>query len=135
MKALRDESGFTLIEVLAAMLILAVGLLGLEALGIGASRAVTLSGKQSRYATLASQQMESLRHNVRSGTFRSTRGGQNDATLPGNDVVRIVDSVNVLSDRRAALMVKVYPTTQGNRLVRADTLRIVSYMFQPNLTP
>jgi type IV pilus modification protein PilV len=135
MKDPRAESGFTLIEVLVAMVILAIGLLGLEALGIGASRAITLSDKQSRYATLASQQMEVLRYKVRSGTTRATTGGLVETTLSGRDVVRVVDSVNVVSDRQARLMVKVFPTTTGNRLVRADTLRITSYMFQPNLTP
>jgi prepilin-type N-terminal cleavage/methylation domain-containing protein len=54
----RDAAGFTLIEVLVAMIILAVGLLGLEALGIGAARAVSLAEKQSQYSTVASHHLE-----------------------------------------------------------------------------
>lgn len=135
MKHLRTESGFTLIEVLVAMVILSVGLLGLEALGIGASRAVTLSEKQSRYATIASQRMEELKHAVRQGTTRATTGRLRSITLYGADSVRLVDSVVVLTDRRARVMVKVVPTTTGSRRVRADSLRVTSYLFQPGLTP
>lgn len=135
MKHLRTESGFTLIEVLVAMVILSVGLLGLEALAIGASRSVTLSAKQSRYATIASQRMEELKHSVRQGTTTATTGGRKSITLYGIDSVRVVDSVVVLSNRRARVMVKVIPTTTGARRVRADSLRVTSYLYQPGLTP
>ena len=45
--------GFTLIEVVVAMVILALGLLGLEALGIGAARSIATADRQSGYATIA----------------------------------------------------------------------------------
>ncbi len=61
------EEGFTLIEVLVAMVILAVGLLGLEALGIGAARAVAMADRQSGYATLASDSLEAALHQIRQG--------------------------------------------------------------------
>lgn len=62
-----DAEGFTLIEVMVAMVILAVGLLGLEALGIGAARAIALADRQSGYATLASDSLEAAMHQVRRG--------------------------------------------------------------------
>ena len=62
-----DESGFTLIEVLVAMLILAFGLLGLEALGIGAARSVAMADRQSEFATLASTSLEDALEQLRSG--------------------------------------------------------------------
>lgn len=52
------EGGFTLIEVLIAMLILAVGLLGLEALGIGAARSIARADNQSEMTLLAGRVME-----------------------------------------------------------------------------
>lgn len=61
----RSREGFTLIEVLVAMVILAVGLLGLEALGIGAARAVTLAEKQTEYSTLASRHLEVALDSIR----------------------------------------------------------------------
>lgn len=52
------NAGFTLIEVLVAMLILSIGLLGLEALGIGAARSVAFADRQSEYARVASTYLE-----------------------------------------------------------------------------
>ena len=52
------EEGFTLIEVLVAMLILAVGLLGLEALGIGAARSITRADRQDQTTMAAVRTVE-----------------------------------------------------------------------------
>lgn len=52
------EAGFTLIEVLVAMLILAVGLLGLEALGIGAARSIAMAEEKSEFTMVATRLME-----------------------------------------------------------------------------
>lgn len=65
--ATNAESGFTLIEVLAAMIILAVGLLALEGLGIGAARMISMADRQSEHATLASDSLESALHQIRRG--------------------------------------------------------------------
>jgi prepilin-type N-terminal cleavage/methylation domain-containing protein len=64
-----DEDGFTLIEVLVAMVILALGLLGLEALGIGAARSIALADRQSDHATIASDSLESAMYQLRQGTL------------------------------------------------------------------
>ena len=64
MKADTSE-GFTLIEVLIAMVILAVGLLGLEALGIGAARANAVAERQSHHAVIGADSLESALHQVR----------------------------------------------------------------------
>jgi prepilin-type N-terminal cleavage/methylation domain-containing protein len=61
------SQGFTLIEVLVAMVILAIGLLGLEALGIGAARSIALAERQSGYVTLASDSLESALDQLRRG--------------------------------------------------------------------
>ncbi|MEX2572145.1 MAG: prepilin-type N-terminal cleavage/methylation domain-containing protein [Gemmatimonadota bacterium] len=69
---LRDDTGgFTLVEVLVAMLVLAVGLLGLEALGIGAARSIATAERQSSYTTVASDSLESAMHRLRSGDLPS----------------------------------------------------------------
>jgi prepilin-type N-terminal cleavage/methylation domain-containing protein len=54
----RPRGGFTLIEVLIAIVILAVGLLALEAMGIGAARAVARAGESSEYTALATDKLE-----------------------------------------------------------------------------
>lgn len=64
MKATASE-GFTLIEVLIAMVILSVGLLGLEALGIGAARANAVAERQSGHAVIGADSLESALHQLR----------------------------------------------------------------------
>lgn len=57
-RAARPDAGFTLIEVLIAMVILAIGLLAVESLGIGAARSVQRARVQSAYSALASDELE-----------------------------------------------------------------------------
>lgn len=61
------EAGFTLIEVLVAMILLAIGLLGLEALGISAARMVSRSDRQTEMAAVAGRQLERALQQVRLG--------------------------------------------------------------------
>jgi len=53
-----DEGGFTLLEVMIAMIILAVGLLGLQGLGIGAIKAVHQGQKNTEFAVVATSHLE-----------------------------------------------------------------------------
>ncbi len=53
------------------MVILALGLLGLEALGIGAARSIALADRQSNYATIASDSLESALFQLRQGSIPS----------------------------------------------------------------
>lgn len=52
------REGFTLIEVLIAMVILAVGLLALESMGIGAARLVARADRQGEYTVMAMADLE-----------------------------------------------------------------------------
>ena len=61
MRRLRDNnSGFTLMEVLAAMVILSVGLLGMAALVIGIINSNKLSNRISTATVLAQDKMEKI---------------------------------------------------------------------------
>ena len=64
-RRVRGQDGFTLIEVLIAMLILGVGLLGLEALGIGAARMVGRAERQGDYIAAASSRLETTMAAIR----------------------------------------------------------------------
>lgn len=63
----RGRGGFTLVEVLIAMVVLAVGLLALEAMAIGASRSIATANRMTEYTLIASQQLEATQERVRSG--------------------------------------------------------------------
>lgn len=71
--------GFTLVEVLVAMVILAVGLLALEALAIGGARMVARADRQSEYTTLASARLEQVLERIDQGQ----NPGSTDATVNG----------------------------------------------------
>jgi type IV pilus modification protein PilV len=82
---LGGRGGFTLIEVLAAMLILAVGLLALQGLALTAMRLVHRSKVQTEHLSMATQTLEA--------TLSRARDGQN----PGNATSSFV--VNGTSDQ------------------------------------
>ena len=64
----RGADGFTLVEVMIAMVILAVGLMSLEALGIGAARLVGRSERQGDYMVQATSRLESTMAQIRRNT-------------------------------------------------------------------
>ncbi len=84
------EHGFTLIEVMVAMVILTVGLLSLAQMIVLASHSNTLSGRMTSASALAKEQLERLKATpFYSDPFSQTRnpaladGGDIDSTVSG----------------------------------------------------
>lgn len=119
----RDQGGYTLVEVVVALIILSVGLLGLEALGIGASRMVNRAQRQSEYTEAAANLLEgaiaTIRNNQTPTPGTSTHQG---ATL-ALTAVRAGDMWTV--------SVKITPPTTTRLFSASDTSRITSYVFRP----
>ncbi|CAA9346112.1 MAG: hypothetical protein AVDCRST_MAG89-2873 [uncultured Gemmatimonadetes bacterium] len=63
----RRDAGFSLIEVLVAMVILAVGLLAIEAMAIGAARQIASANRTTEYTLLATEQLETELRRLREG--------------------------------------------------------------------
>lgn len=61
------RGGFTLIEVLVAMVILAIGLLALQAMAIGASRTVVRADRQGEFTAIATTELETSLARFRRG--------------------------------------------------------------------
>lgn len=118
------EAGFTLIEVLAAMIILAVGLLALEALGIGAARMVTVADRQSGYATLGSDSLESALHQLRRGSVPS----QFCITFGRGD--RLSRAVVFPNSSMARVTVRAIPPQDSYSAPRQD-FQVASSVFLP----
>jgi prepilin-type N-terminal cleavage/methylation domain-containing protein len=77
---LGPRAGFSLIEVLIAMVILAVGLLAIEAMAIGASRMVAGGDRNTEYTLLATQRLETQLLRVRNTTLNPQAS---DSTVNG----------------------------------------------------
>jgi prepilin-type N-terminal cleavage/methylation domain-containing protein len=90
LRRLRGKQGSTLIEVLVAMVILAVGLLALESLAIGAVQQVASANRTSQYTLIASENLErALETGRRAPTTIQAQQGQQ--VLPnGTQVVTLV---------------------------------------------
>ena len=65
---LGDNSGFTLIEILIAICILSIGLLGMAALTVGIMRGNSFSNQLTTASILAQDKMEDIRKQGYSGT-------------------------------------------------------------------
>lgn len=120
-----NEEGFTLVEVLIAMVILAVGLLGLEALAIGAARSVSLAERQSGFAVIAADSLESAMHQLRENQM-PTQFCQSDLAF-GDRLSRAVDASD---PQLVTVTVSVLPDPDAPT-ARADTFRIASSLFVP----
>lgn len=138
-----SRAGFTLIEVLAAMIILAIGLLGLESMGIYAARSVILAQKQSEYALTASRHLEAavdsidrLGAAVPCGTVMWSTEPANDGSLlsllslseADSDVIRRTITGEI-GQRGIKLEVIPDPDTHA---VRPATLEIQTHVFVAN---
>lgn len=115
----RGREGFTLVEVLVAMVILAVGLLALEALGIGAARAVARADLQSEYTSLATARMEETLLRIRQG-LPQNEGVQQ---VGNTTVTTLVDETPVGTRTQYTVTIDVAPRTSAN--LRLQTVRVV----------
>ena len=112
------REGFSLVEVLVAMVILAIGLLALEALGIGAARAVARADVQSEYTALATQQMEETLMRIRQGvTLNTGESVVGDATV---DVQVVPETVG--TSRAYTVTVTVDPPVHPHLTLQPVTL-------------
>lgn len=122
------RAGFTLIEVLAAMIILAVGLLALEALGIYAARSVTLAQRQTEYTLVASRHLEAAIDSIdRLGVNLPCGTRTWPSQINSGTVQRTVAGTS--GQRR--VLVEVIPAT-GSTAVNPQNFQLETYVFVPN---
>lgn len=117
--------GFTLIEVLIALVLLAVGLLALEGLGIYAIRSVALAGTNSRAANVAMRYLEPALDSLSRGHFPASL----NCSLANGD--RIVRVVNVSNPRLPQVTVTVTPAPTA---LAAAPITVNSYVYSWNPT-
>lgn len=141
--AARGDAGFTLIEVLIAMVILSIGLLAVEALGIGAARAVQRARVQSAYTALATDELEQTMVTI--GQAPTGAIAERSYTVPANSgattgarVKRTAASAavpNTTPARGGTLMlwtvtVSVLPPTGSRVLATSDSVHLESNVIR-----
>ena len=113
----RNTSGFTLVEVLVAVILLSVGILALAS-GSGAVFRMLGAGKRStKAAAVASERLERLRRQANTTNPRCTALASGTATRPGNVTETWTVTGSGLT-RTVQVWVR-YPTSRGTT---ADTL-------------
>jgi type IV pilus modification protein PilV len=132
---LGSEEGFTLIEVLVAMVILSIGLLGLEALGIGAARSLAEAETRNETVAAATGAMEQTQQRVRR-ELAATPPAVSTGESCVDDAAAAAEVCSTVSTRSsdAALpmgtaRIVVSITPDDGR----DPYTITSYLFDPDL--
>jgi type IV pilus modification protein PilV len=129
--AARADAGFSLIEVLIAMIILAVGLLALESLGIGAARTVRRAQVQSTYTATAASLMEATLARIEQAPAAAIA----DTSYTGPSGERVSrTAVNTPFEASAGgtvfnswtVTVRVLPPTNLGVLAASDSVRLTS---------
>jgi prepilin-type N-terminal cleavage/methylation domain-containing protein len=125
--ARRDgREGFTLVEVLAAMIILAIGLMGLQSLGIYAARSVTLAQRQSEYALVATRHLEAAVDSI----DRSVISGCGVREWPAGINTDVVRRVVAGGAGQRVVTVAVVPDAES-AAVRPQLYQLETYVFVP----
>lgn len=121
--------GFTLVEVLVATLILSVGLLALESLGIAVSRSMTRAERESEWAFAAGRRAERTLDSLRSGCLGAHAPAVVEllgAATTADTLVREITEVAGLYTVRLSLR-----PAQAAGLVRPDTFTLLADAFVP----
>ncbi len=109
----RRDAGFSLIEVLVAMVILAVGLLAIEAMAIGAARQIASANRTTEYTLLATEQLETELRRLREGQAPQagdfSRDGARVQVVPASQAVAGAGGANGGSGTLWTVVVTVTP--------------------------
>jgi prepilin-type N-terminal cleavage/methylation domain-containing protein len=128
----RSDAGFTLIEVLAAMMVLAIGLMGLQALGIGAARSVVRADTQSEVAAIATATIEARQQAIRANPGALVAGESCDTDEASGIGICVIVQSSISTPALAAGSARVTVRASHPRMVQ-DTFSITSYVYDPAL--
>ncbi|HEX2202112.1 MAG TPA: prepilin-type N-terminal cleavage/methylation domain-containing protein [Longimicrobium sp.] len=127
-KRARRDAGFTLVEILIALVILSVGLLALEAMGIGAMRLVNKAQRQTALTQIATSQLEESVVRLRNG-WAVTQG-----TVPvSGGTMRT--QLAPLGGGVTQVSVTVIPDADRGMISANDSIRLSANVFNPPAAP
>jgi type IV pilus assembly protein PilV len=125
MRRLRDQGGFTLLEVMIALVVLAIGLLGLASLQIMAIKGNSYGQQMTVASTLAQSQLEQLRRTTLvAGNFGDTVTAQNGITYSRNWIVTANDPQQGMNTVTITIS-WTGPMGEGTAAIRQISLRTI----------
>lgn len=123
----RGDAGFTLVEVLVAMVILAIGLLGIEAMAIGASRQIAMANRTTQYTLLGSQEIEAALTQARAGAAPQARR----FSLSNGAVVDVAPAAELQPDNSRLWTVTVTVTPPTSSHLRLSPITVIGRALSP----
>ncbi|MDQ7785236.1 MAG: prepilin-type N-terminal cleavage/methylation domain-containing protein [Desulfomonilaceae bacterium] len=140
---LRSQEGFTLVEVMTAVLILSIGLLGVGTLVISSMRAESYNSYVRQAEYLASSKLEELRADTVGGdltTNSPTGEGKyplpdgTEEDVPGNAQVYVRHTTIGTYDNNMALVRVVVGWPYESTMCHKDSIEGCTYKFRMNAT-
>jgi type IV pilus modification protein PilV len=121
-KYIRKPEGFTLIEVVAGLIILAVGLLGIAAMQVTSTKSSSFSSNVTQATILAQDRLEYLR-NLSYGHFDLSSGQHNEGTISDTIFSRKYKIAEDAGNSMKTIIVTVQWTDRGNHSISFSTIR------------
>ncbi len=117
----REEKGFTLIEVMIAIVVLAIGLLAVAQMQLLAVKGNSYGSKMSVAALLAQDMIERIRQNAVNVASYNNLDTNNISTRPASnpaqsDYDQIKSSITLSGLPQGRCQVAVAPVSQGNQV-------------------
>jgi type IV pilus assembly protein PilV len=117
-----NKKGFSLIEVLVGLVLLAIGLLAIAGMQITSVRGNFFSGNMTQASILAQDRLEILR-NLPFGDADLTVGNHNDGVIPGTIITRDYDVSLVPGTSMLNIVVRVRWRDTSDHTISFTTVR------------
>jgi prepilin-type N-terminal cleavage/methylation domain-containing protein len=121
-RAIRRRTGFTLIEVAAGLIILAIGVLAIAAMQITSIKSGYFSSNVTQATIFAQDKLEHLINLSYAGSDLSS-GEHNEGTIPGTIFSRQYKVVEDAGNSLKTITVTVQWTDRGNHSISFSTIR------------
>ena len=121
-KAARKPKGFTLIEVVTALIILAIGLLAIATMQITSTRGAHFSNSVTQATVLGQDKLEYLR-NLSYGHPDLSSGQHDEGTISDTIFSRQYNIVEDAGNSMKTIIVTVQWTDRGNHNISFSTIR------------
>jgi type IV pilus modification protein PilV len=121
-KVLRKPKGFTLIEVVAGLIILAIGLLGIVAMQVSATKAGHFSSNVTQATIFAQDKLEQLKNLPYSNSNLST-GQHNEGMISDTIFSRQYHVLEDVGNSMKIITVTVSWPDQANHNISLSTIR------------